>query len=63
MMGLFARARYYCLDMAPRAQLLKNSAWLLHLIGDKAVSTARNSSVHQIDVVTLTSKAVDSFGV
>ncbi len=32
------------LGMAPRAQLLKKSAWLLHLIGDKAPPVACDSS-------------------
>ncbi len=33
-----------CLSFVPRAQLLKKSAWLLHLIGDKAPPTALDSS-------------------
>ncbi len=33
-----------CLGIAPRAQLLMKSAWLLHQIGDKAPPAARNSS-------------------
>ncbi len=34
----------YCLGIALRAQLLKESAWLLHLIGDKAPLATRDSS-------------------
>ncbi len=35
---------FCCLGRAPRAQLLKKSAWLLHHIGDKATPAARDSS-------------------
>ncbi len=37
---------YYCccFGIAPRAQLLKKSAWLLHLIGDKVPPTACDRS-------------------
>ncbi len=33
-----------CLGKAQRAQLLKKSAWLLHLIGNKAPPAARDSN-------------------
>ncbi len=33
-----------CLGKAPRAQMIKNGVWLLHLIGDKAPPTARGSN-------------------
>ncbi len=33
-----------CLGIAPRAQLLKKSTWLLHLIDDKALPAARDRS-------------------
>ncbi len=32
-----------CSGIAPRAQLLMKSAWLLHLIGDRAPTAARNN--------------------
>ncbi len=37
-------AVFFCLGVAPRVQLLKKSAWYLHLIGDKAPPAARDSS-------------------
>ncbi len=48
-----------CLDIAPRAQLLKTSAWLLHPIGDKALLAGRDSN----DVVIVTPETVGSVGV
>ncbi len=33
-----------CFDIAPRDQLLKTRAWLLHRIGDKALRVARDKN-------------------
>ncbi len=50
-----------CLDIAPRAHFLGTSAWLLHLVGDKAPATARESS--EVAVGIFTSEMTDSLGV
>ncbi len=42
-MGVTLRLRCCCLGQARRAQLLKKSAWLLRLIGDKAQPAAHDS--------------------
>ncbi len=36
--------QFCCLGRAPRAQLLKKSAWLLHLVSDKAPPAAHDSN-------------------
>ncbi len=35
---------FCCLGIAPRVQLLKKIAWLLHIIGDKVPQAARDST-------------------
>ncbi len=53
------------LGIAPRAQLLKKSAWLLHLIGDEAPPAAHDSSevARTLSIVILTTGTAGSAGV
>ncbi len=57
--------RCSCLGIASEDQLImKKSAWLLHLISDKAPPAARDISdvALALDVVTLTTEKVDIIG-